>query len=357
MKIVQLLATMAFGDAVSNDAAAIDRMLSEMGYKTAIYASNIDPRLPKGAASSWKKMKELHDDDLLIFHGSTGDPVNQKIPTFGGRKMMRYHNITPSVFFRGYSQEAEKLTRVGRRQIQELAGKINYCVAVSDYNRNDLRKMGYECPIDVCPILIPFEDYEKEPDRKVLGKYQGDGWTNLLFVGRIAPNKKQEDVIRAFYYYHRDYNPKSRLILVGNDTGMENYRYQLENYAQALGLNDLVIFPGHISFAAILAYYRLADVFVCMSEHEGFGVPLVEAMYFDLPIVAFASSAIPETLGKGGLLLDSKDPQVAAAAINRIVWDQTLREALHEEQQKKLQDYKCENVKKQLMHCLEKMIT
>ena len=162
MKIVQLLATMAFGDAVSNDAAAIDRMLSEMGYKTAIYASNIDPRLPKGAASSWKKMKELHDDDLLIFHGSTGDPVNQKIPTFGGRKMMRYHNITPSVFFRGYSQEAEKLTRVGRRQIQELAGKINYCVAVSDYNRNDLRKMGYECPIDVCPILIPFEDYEKE---------------------------------------------------------------------------------------------------------------------------------------------------------------------------------------------------
>ena len=216
--------------------------------------------------------------------------------------------------------------------------------------------MGYECPIDVCPILIPFEDYDREPDQKVLGKYQGDGWTNLLFVGRITPNKKQEDVIRAFYYYHRDYNPKSRLILVGNDIGMENYRYQLENYARALGLNDLVIFPGHISFAAILAYYHLADVFVCMSEHEGFGVPLVEAMYFNVPIVAYASSAIPETLGKGGILLDSKDPQLAAAAVNRIVQDQALREALHQEQQKKLQNYSCENVKAQLMHCLEKVI-
>ena len=355
MKIVQLHPTMAFGDAVSNDAAAIDRMLSGMGYKTALYASNVDPRLPEGVAAHWKKMKDLHDDDLLIFHASTGDPLNRMVPTFGGRKMMIYHNITPSTFFRGYSRAAEELTETGRRQIRRLADQFSYCVADSDYNRFELRQMGYQCPIDVCPIMIPFEDYDKEPDGRVLSKYRGDGWTNLLFVGRIAPNKKQEDVIRAFYYYHRDYNPKSRLFLVGNDTGMENYRYQLENYIRALGLTGRVIFPGHISFAAILAYYHLADAFVCMSEHEGFCVPLVEAMYFDLPIVAYSSSAIPETLGKGGLLLDSKDPQVAAAAIDRMIRDKDLRGIIAAERKARLAQFRYEQVSAKMKECILKL--
>ena len=355
MKIVQLLPTMAFGDAVSNDAAAIDRMLSDMGYKTELYASNVDPRLPAGTAAHWKKMKDLHDEDLLIFHASTGDPLNRRVSSFGGRKMMIYHNITPSSFFRGYSRAAEELTETGRRQIRRLSDQFRYCVADSDYNRFELRQMGYQCPIDVCPIIIPFEDYEKEPDRKVIGKYKNDGWTNLLFVGRTAPNKKQEDVIRAFYYYHRDYNPKSRLFLVGSDTGMENYRYQLENYARALGLAGRVIFPGHISFAAILAYYRLADLFVCMSEHEGFCVPLVEAMYFDLPIVAYASSAIPETLGKGGLLLDSKDPQVAAAAIDRMLRDRELRGKIAEERKARLARYRYDQVSTKMKECILKL--
>ena len=158
MKIVQLLPTMAFGDAVSNDAAAIDRMLSDMGYKTELYASNVDPRLPAGTAAHWKKMKDLHDEDLLIFHASTGDPLNRKVPSFGGRKMMIYHNITPSSFFRGYSRAAEELTETGRRQIRRLSDQFRYCVADSDYNRFELRQMGYQCPIDVCPIIIPFED-------------------------------------------------------------------------------------------------------------------------------------------------------------------------------------------------------
>ena len=162
-------------------------------------------------------------------------------------------------------------------------------------------------------------------------------------------------MIRTFYYYHRDYNPKSRLFLVGNDTGMENYRYQLENYIQALGLSGRVIFPGHISFAAILAYYRLADAFVCMSEHEGFCVPLVEAMYFDLPIVAYASSAVPETLGKGGLLLDSKDPQIAAAAIDRVIRDEKLRATIAKEQKARLAQFRYEQVSAIMRNCILKV--
>ena len=354
MRIVQLLPTMSFGDAVSNDAAAIRKMLSDMGHETAVYASNIDPRLPEGSVLHWKKMKDLHAGDLMIYHGSTGDPLNRMVPSLGGRKIMVYHNITPSSFFHGYSRQAEELTAAGLHQIRSLAGHFHYCVADSDYNRQDLRKMGYNCMIDVCPIMIPFADYDREPDRAVMERYEGDGWTNLLFVGRIAPNKRQEDVICAFRYYHEHYNPKSRLFLVGNDAGMEKYRYQLENYIQALGLRDHVIFPGHISFAAILAYYHLADVFVCMSEHEGFCVPLVEAMHFGVPIVAYASSAVPETLGTGGLLLDRKDPIVAAAAIDRIVKDGELRGVLRREQQRKLCDFDSENVRNRLVRCLKR---
>lgn len=265
---------------------------------------------------------------------------------------MRYHNITPSHFFRGYSREAEERTETGLIQIRRLTDQFLSCIADSDYNRQDLRKMRYECPIEVCPIMIPFEDYNRNPDKEVMDRYQDDEWTNLLFVGRIAPNKKQEDVIRAFWYYHRNYNPKSRLFLVGNDAGMERYRNQLDNYIQALELTDAVIFPGHISFEAILAYYRLADVFICMSEHEGFCVPLVEAMYFHVPIIAYAAAAVPETLGKGGLLLDDKDPLLAAAAIDRITGDSRLRAALDGEQRKKLREYDSESVRKRFLNCL-----
>ena len=352
MRIVQLLATMAFGDAVSNDAAAIRKILEETGRETAIYASHVDPRLPKGYAQKWNLLGTLYDDDVLIYHGSTGDPLNLRITSFGGRKILRYHNITPSGFFRGYSRKVERQTRIGRLEIRNLNGLFEHCIADSDFNRQDLKQMGFECPIDVCPILIPFEDYQREPDKAVIERYSGDGWTNLLFVGRIAPNKKQEDIVRAFWDYRRNYNPKSRLFLVGNDAEMELYRNRLDNYIEALGLTDAVIFPGHISFAEILAYYRIADAFVCMSEHEGFCVPLVEAMLFHVPIVAYAAAAVPETMGKGGLLLDSKDPLTAAAAIDRVVRDQALREAIDKEQQKKLREYDKEQVKERFLEII-----
>ena len=138
--------------------------------------------------------------------------------------------------------------------------------------------MGYTCPIDVCPIIIPFADYDREPDAEVLARYRGDGKKNWMFLGRVSPNKKAEDVIRAFTCYKRDYEPESRLFLIGRTGGVKLYDKALENYIRLLGVEDSVIMPGHVTFAEILAYYHLADVFVCMSEHEGFCVPLVEAM-------------------------------------------------------------------------------
>lgn len=348
---------MAFGDAIGNDTLAIRDFIREKGYETGIYAEGIDPRLPAGTALHWDRMPPLEHDDILLYHASTGTPLNIRLLSYGGKKVIIYHNVTPPRFFSGYSLTAQDNCRWGELQIGYASKYVDYCIADSEYNKQQLQAMGCQCPIDVCPILIPFEDYNKAPDEKLLQKYRGDGWTNLLFVGRLAPNKCQQDVIRAFYVYQKRCNPKSRLFLVGNGKGeMEVYEGQLRDYAKQLGIADKVIFPGHIKFNAILAYYHLADIFVCMSEHEGFCVPIVEAMHFRKPIVAYASTAIPETLGKGGLLLDSKDPELAAGVIDRILKDPELKNFLLTQQEEELKRFRYEAVKARFWECLEKLL-
>ena len=163
-------------------------------------------------------------------------------------------------------------------------------------------------------------------------------------------------MIRAFAMYHREYEPESRLLLIGSTGNVKLYDRALENYIRALDLEDAVVMPGHVSFAEILASYHAADVFVCMSEHEGFCVPLVEAMYFGVPIAAYASSAIPETLGKAGLLLPEKDPETAAAAVNRVMTDPELRSALVEAGKERLKDFSYESVKARFLACVEKIL-
>lgn len=343
MRIVQLLTTLSFGDAVSNDTIALCGVIEEMGYDTAIYAENIDPRLPKHTAQHVQKLKDLKKDDIIIYHKSTGTDLSFSLEQYPCRKFMIYHNITPPEFFVPYNTAAASLTEYGLEGVKHLRNAVEYCMADSEFNKQNLRDMGYVCPIDVRPILIPFEDYNKEPDPAILRKYTADGWTNIIFVGRIAPNKKQENVIRIFFHYKK-FNPKSRLIFVGSYQGMENYYERLQTYVQALELSD-VIFTGHIKFAEILAYYRAADVFLCMSEHEGFCVPLVEAMHFEVPVIAYDTSAIACTLGGSGILLQSSDPLEAAMVIDRLVTDAHLQEQVIAGQNKRLQDFQYEKVR------------
>ena len=353
MRIVQILPSFSPGDAVGNDTRAIRDILRDAGYETDIYADWVDKRLPESEGKDIRFMPKLTEEDLLIYHASTGSRLNFDLPSLGGRQMMIYHNITPPHFFRWYNHEAMKNMVYGYEGIRNLADKMSYCIADSDYNMRELRRMGYTCPIDVCPILIPFQDYDREPDREMMARYQGDGKKNWLFVGRISPNKKQEDLIRAFYCYQRDYDPESRLFLIGNAAGMERYAQRLRNYIRELEIEEKVVFPGHIPFPGILACYRLADVFVCLSEHEGFCVPLAEAMHFGVPIAAYDCCAVPDTLGKGGLVLRSKEPETVAAAVNRILTDAELQAQIRAGQQEMLQAYSYETVKKRIMSCLK----
>ena len=355
MKIIQIMPTVSFGDAVSNDARAIADVIEEMGYKTAIYAENVDQRIKDKRVCKISKLKKLGKNDIVIFNHSTGTDLCYTLPKLSGRKMMIYHNITPPEFFRPYSAAATRLTKFGYEGTAFLSDKIEYVMPVSEYNASDLRRMGYKCDMFTRPILIPFEDYAKEPDPQVLAKYSGDGYTNIVFVGRIAPNKKQEDLIAAFSYYKKHINPKSRLIIVGSSGGMERYADSLKAYAKALETED-IIFTGHISFPEILAYYRVSDVFLCMSEHEGFCVPLVEAMYFDTPIIAYDSSAIADTLGGSGILIKDKDPVFVSMVIDRLVKDEALRNHVIEKQRQRLSDFSYENMKARLKEGLLRFI-
>lgn len=343
MRIVQLLPTLSFGDAIGNDTVALKKAISDMGYISEIYAENIDKRLPSDTAKNISRLKDLKKDDVLIYHKSTGTDLTFKIQDFHCRKIMIYHNVTPPEFFRPYSTAAASLTEYGYKGVEHLRDKVDYCLVDSAYNKSELLRMGYTCPIDVLPILIRFEDYKQSPAKGIMSRY-GDGKRNLIFVGRIAPNKKQENVIRAFYQYKR-LDPDSRLILVGSYTGMENYYERLVKYAGALGLKDDIVFTGHIKFNEILAYYRLADVFVCMSEHEGFCVPLAEAMFFDVPIIAYDTSAIGDTLGGSGILLDSNDPVFAAGVIRRVLTDELLKKQIIEGQRRRLEDFSYERIR------------
>lgn len=354
MKIIQILPTLSYGDAIGNHAISLKKLFQTMGYETQIYAENIDSRLPKGTGYSINRLPRLNENDIVFYHLSTWSKLNYSIGDVHCRKVINYHNITPPHFFAGYSIEAKKKSRLGLQGARYLSDKADYVIAVSEFNKRDLKNLGYSQKIDVAPILISFEDYKQSPSESVIRRYK-DGKTNILFTGRIAPNKKQEDIIQAFYYYKKYINSEARLFLVGNYRGMEKYYEKLQNYVKELDLQD-VYFTGHIPFNEILAYYQIADLFVCMSEHEGFCVPLVEAMYFQVPILAYDSTAIPETLQSGGILLKEKDPKLTAEWMERLTRDFALRNYILEKQRIRLKDLNYETVSEQYRRYLDQFI-
>lgn len=342
MKVVSLLPILAFGDAVGNDALAIYHGLKNAGYECVIAAESIDSRIEdKENILHADDLSFVSEDDLVIYHYSTGHKLNQKFAQLKCKKILRYHNITPPHFFCGYSKNLLLSCMQGYQELLQLRSRIDFCIADSDYNKNELIRMGFSCEIYVVPILIPFEGYQKEPNQDILEKYNDDGYTNFLFTGRISPNKRQEDVIAVFHLYQKLYNPKSRLFLVGKYDGMETYYEKLVRYAENLGIQNIV-FTGQVGFDEVLAYYRLADLFLCMSDHEGFCVPLVEAMNFEIPIVAKAVAAVPETMGKGGMAVSREASlEEFAGVCHKILNNRNLYNTvvMHQKEQLKIFSY------------------
>ena len=340
MRIAQVVPAMWMGDAVGNNCRAINNILLEAGYDSEIYAEMIDERLPKNEVRPMSTLKKLGDNDVFLYHLATA--FGRDLTQYGGMRVFQYHNMTPPAFFEGYSPEIVNACNTSLQEARSMRGVPDLCWADSEFNKQDLLAMDYTCPIHVTPILVPFDDYRKPADPEVVRRYDDD-YVNFLFVGRVVPNKAFEDVIRTFAWYQRHINSKCRLFLVGN-TSLEVYVNRLKRYIRLLDVQN-VIFPGHISFNAILAYYRVADVFLCMSQHEGFCVPLLEAMFFHIPIIARSIAAIPYTLGDAGILMPDNDPVAAAMMVDRIVTDKPFRERLIASQDRRLQYFSTENIK------------
>lgn len=350
-KVIQIVSSLNFGDAVGNDVMAIKRALEEEGYITAIFATSIHHKIPFDMALHMSALPVLTEKDVVIYHLASEDPLVEMIKKLPCKKIFRYHNITPPEFFKRFDKKAYARTLTGLKQVRELKDYIDYGMTVSEFNRMDLINLGYQCPIDVVPILIPFEDYKQEPDQEVVKKYQ-DGWTNIIFVGRVAPNKKIEDVILSYAEYKKRYNDKSRLLLVGN-YNEGGYYETLTKLIRKNKIKD-VEFTGHISFAAVLAYYKTANLFVCMSEHEGFCVPLVEAMYFGVPIIAFRSAAVPQTLGDAGWVVDRKEPDYVAEVMHQMIGLEDGQDIYIKSRKEQLEKFQYVEIKKKLLLCLDK---
>ncbi len=315
---------LAPGDAMSNHVFALQRRLREWGHDAHSYAVEAKPGID---AWSYRRLfRVAQPDDVVLLHFSMGHEIFDQLAKLPSRKILVYHNITPPEFFAGVNPHAAAFAALGRRQLASLAGKVELAIGVSEYNRRELEAAGFERTATV-PILIDWEALDIPPDQGVLAALETPG-AKLLFVGRISPNKRQDELIRMLAYYRSCIDPDPRLFLVGSYRDQRQYQARLGALARSLGLTDAVVFTGPVTPAQLVAYYRSATVFVSLSEHEGFGVPLLEAMRFRLPVVAYAAAAVPETVGDAALLLQRKDLAEAAETVALVAERRELRQSL-----------------------------
>ena len=329
MQVHQLVASLSFGDAISNEALRIRQILQDRGYESEIFAESVHSAMRGKAHSLWDYERVSSPDNVVIFHFSIGAGVSSFAHRLPDRLMLIYHNITPARWFAPYQPRLARLCYQGRRELALFVERTELALGVSEFNRAELDAIGFH-PTGVLPLLLDREQLTISPSPSVLEMFD-DEKTNILFVGRVIPNKCFEDLLKVFYVYRKFIEPKSRLILVGEYRGFERYFDALLRLVDRLELPD-VVFTGHVDTDDLAAYYRVADVLLSLSEHEGFCAPLVEAFRFGIPVVAFDAGAVPETLGGAGILVREKHLEEIAEMVYLLVHDPSLRARVVERQ-------------------------
>ena len=331
----------AYGDAVGNDAFELQRMFWSSGVRSDLFAWEAKPEV-RALVRDWKELERIRRrDGLLLVHHSMGNDVVSDVARLPVRKAVVYHNITPAKYFEGLNEHARRYAELGREQLVELAKAAEFGFADSEYNRRELEAAGC-ANTSVVPIAIDWEQFDVAPDPDV-ARALGDERTSILAVGQILPQKAIHDVIAAFARY-RESDRGARLYLVGSTAMSADYLKRLQRDLVKYGLEDAVAFTGSVTIEQLVAYYRGATAFLTLSDHEGFCVPLLEAMRSDLPVVAHAAGAIPETLGDAGILLETKTPEVVASALERVVRDAALRKDLIEKGRRRVEEFSREKV-------------
>lgn len=331
-RIAILTPSITTGDAVSNDVVGMYHVLERQGFETRIFAEGGTLTTPEVSAAEHISGFLGNPDDVLIYHYSRGwDPGLELLRSLNCRIVIRYHNVTPPEYFAKYNADLAAMCHAGRQQLKPIArAACDRYLSDSAYNMRELMAEGAsESDSFVVP---PFNHIDRlhsvEPDQDLLQRL-ADGKVNICMVGRVAPNKSHPALLEAFAAYHHDYNSNSRLLIVGKEeTRLRNYGLLLREMVNRLKLRGAVVFTGEVSEPALKAYYQSAHAFMITSEHEGFCVPLVEAMSMGLPIVAYSAAAIPETVADAGIVWKDRNPYLLAESINSLTTDKSLSAAL-----------------------------
>lgn len=347
MRIDQLVPAFHRGDAIGDTAYHLRDFFRSQGYESHIYCLTRDEGL--------EEESRLLDDfrapasaDVTILHFALPSPLTPAFMQLSNPRAIIYHNITPEKFFTEYSQEMARISRLGRSELESLLPHVDLALADSEYNRLELEEMGYS-QTEVFPLFVDFAKYEKPCSRFTFDLFR-DERLNILFVGRIVPNKRIEDLIKVVFYYKKYISPLVRLIVVGKTSSLPKYYDALIRLADEFYLKpEEICFTGHISDAEMFALYQAADVFLSLSEHEGFGLPFIESMVFDLPIIAYECTAVPYTLGDAGILIKNKPVEYVSELIRVLSHDKKLKKAIIQSQRQQLQKYKAQKLDKFLL--------
>jgi L-malate glycosyltransferase len=325
------------GDAIGDSARRVRGMLRAAGHRSDLYAITIDDDL-RG------DVRPFHDPDAkrgdaTIFHFALPSPMTEAFASLNGTRVLQYHNITPAAFFAPYDAGLFRLAAIGRQELRSLVGRVDLALGDSEFNRQELEQLGFSST-GVMPIAVNTERITSAPRRPALETILGDGLINILFVGRIVPNKRIEDHIRLAEAYKRYVDSYYRFIFVGRYDGLPTYNAQIRALISEFRmLPDRFWFTGPVPDEDLAAFYRWADVYVSLSEHEGFCVPLIEAMAADVPVLAYAAGAVPETLGGAGVLFAPKDLELAAEMLGMLVYDRPVRDPVIEGQRRRLENF------------------
>jgi glycosyltransferase involved in cell wall biosynthesis len=360
-RVALLTPSLATADAVSNDVLGMFDVLTRNNLDVRIFCESHS--LKHSAISPLPRLPKFlkHATDILIYHHSRGWTTGvQLVRELSCRRVIRYHNVTPAEFFADFSSTDQELCEQGRRELIDLAAaQCHLYLSASSFSMQELTATGADPSRSfVVPAFHHIDRLTKiTADQPTLQEYAGDT-ANILTVGRVVPHKNVHHLIEIFAHYHFDYNNNSRLIVVGRGgEGFSTYSKLLHRAVEKLGLTNAVVFTGGVSDEALKAYYLVADAFVTVSEHEGFCVPLVEAMSMKLPITAYASAAIPETLGDAGIVWTERKPMLIAETIDLFVRDSSVREALGQRGRRRYESmFTNENVAHIFLQALSKLL-
>ncbi len=353
MQAHQFVTALSYGDAIGDYTLEIQRILRRNGYQSEIFSEIVHPKVAKYVKPLADYNLMEGDDVLMLVHFSIGSYLGNLVPHHHGKKMLIYHNITPFEWFVDINSVLAYHCLIGREQLKKLKDFCPMAVGDSEFNRQELESLGYS-NTGVLPIRLDFSKFDGVDD-PITRKMYDDHRTNIIVVGRTIPNKKLEDALKTFAYYQKYINPLSRLIFIGMWGGFERYYHGLREMATHLGIQE-VVFTGHISFEELLAFYRLADVALVLSEHEGFCVPVLEAFYMNVPLLAWDACAVPHTAGKGGVVIHKqKNHASIAELIHRICCEDGLRRKLLDAQRAQIEDHTNFPFEKTLLGMLEEL--